>query len=130
MMNGKFLLDTNIVIDIMEDDKSIVERIKNFEEVYIPVTVVGELYFGAFKSEKVEKNMENISTLLDTIDVLDDNVETAKIYGEIKNNLKLKGRPIPENDIWVAAIAKHNNLTLLTNDDHFKEVADLSLETL
>lgn len=114
----------------MGNNKPIVEKIEKLEEVYIPVTVVGELYFGAFKSQKVEKNLESISTLLGTSTVLEDSVETAKVYGEIKNSLKQKGRPIPENDIWIAAIAKYNALTLLTKDEHFNEVADLSVDFL
>lgn len=129
-MNGRYLLDTNIVIGILGNNKPIVEKIEKLEEVYIPVTAIGELYFGAFKSQKVEKNLDSISTLLITSTVLEDNVETARVYGEIKNSLKQKGRPIPENDIWIAAIAKYNELTLLTKDEHFKEVADLSVEFL
>ncbi len=129
-MNGRYLLDTNIVIGILGNNKPIVEKIEKLEEVYIPVTVVGELYFGAFKSQKVEKNLESISTLLGTSTVLEDSVEIAKVYGEIKNSLKQKGRPIPENDIWIAAIAKYNALTLLTKDEHFKEVSDLSVDFL
>ena len=129
-MNGRYLLDTNIVIDLLGNNKSIVEKIERLEEVYIPVTVIGELYFGAFKSQKVEKNLESITSLLETANVLEDNVETAKVYGEIKSSLKQKGRPIPENDIWIAAIAKYNELTLLTKDEHFKEVPDLSVESL
>jgi len=54
-MSGKYLLDTNIVIGILANDQLLIERIKNMEEVYIPITVVGELYFGAFKSKKVKK---------------------------------------------------------------------------
>jgi tRNA(fMet)-specific endonuclease VapC len=129
-MSGRYLLDTNIVIGILGNNESIVEKIEKLEEVYIPVTVVGELYFGAFKSQKIEKNLESISSLLDNSTVLEDNVETAKVYGEIKNSLKQKGRPIPENDIWIAAIAKYNGLTLLTKDEHFKEVSDLSVDFL
>jgi tRNA(fMet)-specific endonuclease VapC len=64
------------------------------DEAYIPVTVIGELYFGAFKSKKVEENIQNISNLLESIPILGNSVNTARIYGEIKNQLKEKGRPI------------------------------------
>ena len=50
--------------------------------------------------------------------------ETSRQYGEIKNLLRAKGRPIPENDIWIAAIAKQHKLTLVSRDDHFKEIED------
>jgi len=50
--------------------------------------------------------------------------ETSRQYGEIKNLLRAKGRPIPENDIWIAAIAKQHELTLVSRDEHFKEIED------
>ena len=50
--------------------------------------------------------------------------ETSRQYGEIKNLLRAKGRPTPENDIWIAAIAKQHKLTLVSRDDHFKEIED------
>lgn len=129
-MNGKYLLDTNTVIAFLRNDEEIVEKITEQAEVYVPVTVVGELYFGAFKSKKQEENLRKISNLLEDIIVLDNNVQTARIYGEIKNQLKEKGKPIPENDIWIASIAKQYDLTLITNDLHFKEIDDLKLYSL
>jgi tRNA(fMet)-specific endonuclease VapC len=124
-MNGKYLLDTNIVISLLRKDNEIVEKIEELDEAYIPVTVIGELYFGAFKSKKVEENLQNISNLLENIPVLANSVSTARIYGEIKNQLKENEKPIPENDIWIAAIAKQYELTVMTNDIHFKEVEGL-----
>ena len=53
--------------------------------------------------------------------------ETAKHYGEVKNLLRAKGRPLPENDLWVAAIALQHGLTLVTRDAHFNEIADLTV---
>ena len=54
--------------------------------------------------------------------ILGTNVETALIYGEMKHSLRVKGRPLPENDIWIAAIALQYDLTLVTRDAHFQEV--------
>jgi tRNA(fMet)-specific endonuclease VapC len=53
---------------------------------------------------------------------------TGKFYGMVRKQLKDKGRPIPENDIWIAAIALQHNLTLLTDDQHFHEVDRLKIE--
>ena len=129
-MNGKYLLDTNAVIAFLRNDEKIVEKIKERVEVYMPVTVVGELYFGAFKSKKREENLKKISNLLEDMIVLENNVQTARIYGEIKKILKEKGKPIPENDIWIAAIAKQYDLLLITTDIHFNEIEDLPLYSL
>ena len=53
---------------------------------------------------------------------------TAREYGEIKSALQAEGRLIPENDIWIAAIAQQHDLTLVTRDEHFKEVKHLKVE--
>jgi len=53
---------------------------------------------------------------------------TAQQYGDIKNQLRAKGRPIPENDIWIAAIAMQYQLTLVARDGHFHEVDGLQVE--
>ena len=52
---------------------------------------------------------------------------TAEYYGVIKESLRAKGRPIPENDIWIAASAQRHDLILVTRDEHFAEIADLKL---
>ena len=56
--------------------------------------------------------------------ILPGSVETARHYGIIKSQLKKKGRPIPENDVWIAAIAKEYDLTLVTRDDHFSYIGE------
>ncbi len=127
IMNGKYLLDTNTVISFMRKDEKTVEAIHELEEVFIPVTVVGELYYGAFKSKKIKENLKNISELLKIISVLGNDVETARIYGDLKSKLKEKGRPIPENDIWIASIAKQYKLTIMTTDQHFEAIENLKL---
>lgn len=60
--------------------------------------------------------------------VLGCDAETARRYGEVKNGLRQKGRPIPENDIWIAAIALQYDLTLVARDVHFGEVDGLKVE--
>ena len=111
----------------MRKDEKTVEAIHELEEVFIPVIVVGELYYGAFKSKKIKENLKNISELLKIISVLGNDVETARIYGDLKSKLKKKGRPIPENDIWIAAIAKQYKLTIMTADQHFEAIENLKL---
>ncbi|GCL35383.1 virulence associated protein C [Sphaerospermopsis reniformis] len=52
--------------------------------------------------------------------MLECNTQTSRIYGEIKNQLRLKGRPLPENDIWIAAMSLQYNLILVTRNAHFQ----------
>ncbi len=124
-MNGRFLLDTNIVIAIFAKDASVIDSLERTEEVFVPITVLGELFYGAQKSSRVEANIAQINEFAESCSVVTCDSETALLYGDIKNNLRIKGRPIPENDIWIAAIAKQYAMTLVSRDDHFKEIDDL-----
>ena len=123
-MNGRFLLDTNIVIAIFANDNLVLKPLEMAAEVFVPVVVLGELYYGAQKSNKVENNLARINEFAESCSVIICDTETSRQYGEIKNFLRGRGRPIPENDIWIAAIAKQHELTLVSRDDHFKEIED------
>ena len=83
----------------------------------LPVTVAGELLFRARNSGRVEKNLPLL--VLDGI--------AAEHYAEIRLALKQQGRPIPENDMWIAAICRANDVPLLTFDKHFGYVPGLQL---
>ncbi len=126
-MSGKFLLDTNIVIAIFSNDLSVSKELAKTDEVFVPSVVLGELFYGAFKSNRRDENIERINDFANNSSVLVCDTFTSMQYGKIKNSLRLKGKPIPENDIWIAAITKANDLTLVSRDDHFKEIDGLLL---
>jgi len=127
-VNGRYLLDTNIIIALFAKNPQIHGHIANAEEVFVPCIAIGELYFGAYKSFKIQENIVCIDEFALNNTVLSCNSETAKIYGNIKSRLKDKGQPIPENDIWTAAIAQQYSLTLVSNDAHFDAIEDLKVE--
>ncbi len=97
-------------------------------EVYIPIIVIGELYYGASFSTQVQRNTENVKKLTNHYQILSIDEETTVMYGNIKASLRKKGKPIPENDIWIAAIAMRFNLSLVTRDGHFTEIEGILLE--
>lgn len=109
-MSGKFLLDTNIIIALFANETEIIENLARASEVFLPSIAVGELYYGAKKSKRDKENINRIDDLVADSTVLGCNVGTARKYGEIKHKLKLRGRPLPENDIWIAALAVQYNL--------------------
>lgn len=127
-MNGRYLLDTNIIIRLFTGDKAILNWLEKAPEIYISSIVLGELFYGAQKSANVESNTLKIIEFSSYSTILPCDGETAKHYGEIKNQLKKKGRPIPENDIWIGAIARQHSLTLVSGDLHFKEIESITLE--
>jgi tRNA(fMet)-specific endonuclease VapC len=124
-MNGRFLLDTKIVIALFANEATITSNLTQASEVFIPSIVIGELCYGARKSGRVEANLARIDEFVDSSTILVCDTETAQQYGEVKNNLRLKGRPLPENDIWIAALSLQYDLILVTRDAHFKEVENL-----
>jgi len=77
---------------------------------------------------QVEKNMAKLRELSSILTVLPCDSVTAYQYGQIKNTLRKKGRPIPENDIWIAACAIQNSLVLVTRDEHFTNVGNLKVD--
>jgi tRNA(fMet)-specific endonuclease VapC len=127
-MPGRILLDTNIVIALFAGEKPVRERLAECPEVYLPSTVLGELYYGARKSSQASANFARIEELAAAVTILPCDATTARLYGEIKASLRSQGRPIPENDIWIAAVAQQYGLTLVTRDEHFKNVAGLTAE--
>ena len=124
-MNGRYLLDTNIIIAFFGSELVVKNNLVQANEVFIPSIAVGELCYGARKSGRSKENLERIEEFIANNTVLECNIETSRIYGEIKNQLRLKGRPLPENDIWIAAISLQYNLILVTRDTHFQEVENL-----
>ena len=128
-MNGKYLLDTNIVIALFADDTAVKDNLAKADEVFVPSIAIGELCFGARKSGRVKENLERIDEFVANSVVLGCDADTARRYGEIKNALRIKGHPIPENDIWIAAIACQHDLTLTTRDTHYSEIENLSITT-
>ena len=127
-MSGRFLLDTNIVIAIFAEEPAVLERLAAAEEVFVPAVVLGELYYGARKAARSETNIARIDEFAAAAAVLGCDATTAYQYGRIKNDLRAKGRPIPENDIWIAAVAVQHGLSVVSRDDHFAEVKDLPRE--
>ena len=128
-MSGKCLLDTNIVIAIFSRDEAVMTELAKSREIFIPSVVLGELYYGAQKSAHKKENSAVIDKFASANTILACDVDTARQYGKIKESLLAKGRPIPDNDIWIAAIAFQHHLPLVTRDLHFNEIKGLAIKS-
>jgi len=126
-MPGRVLLDTHVIIAFFSGEKVVSKQFTE-SEVFVSSTVLGELYYGARKSAHATANLAKIDQFSAAVQVLSCDVVTAQLYGQIRDRIRLKGRPIPENDIWIAAVAIQHGLPLATRDDHFKEVDDLPIK--
>lgn len=123
--NKHLLLDTNAIIALQRDDQNLKKILGDATDVFVPIIVIGELYYGAYKSQQRAINIEKVTQFAHDRVILNVEFNTANIYGQIKQKLQAKGRPIPENDIWIASIAIQYDLVLITNDAHFQVVEGL-----
>jgi tRNA(fMet)-specific endonuclease VapC len=129
MTNGNnYLVDTNILIAFFKSDLQVIERFRKLNNINIPCISIGELYFGFYKSEKVEENIDMLSNALFQYNICDITLKTTAFYGKIKLQLKKLGNPIPQNDIWIAAIAQENDLIIATRDKHFLDLGFIKTE--
>ena len=129
MIGNKFLLDANIIAAWLKGETSVADKIDKAKEIHIPIIAVGELYYGALYSTQVAKNIKEIKSITANYGVLQIDEETTIAYGNIKAALRKKGKPIPENDIWIAAIAKRFKLVVVTRDKHFKEIDGINIKS-
>lgn len=101
----------------LEDVAGAVQRLS------IPVIVLGEFLFGIRRSRHRERYADWLGQLMEVSTVLDIDQETATQYSKLREALRRRGRPIPSNDAWIAALALQHDLAVLSRDGHFDEVA-------
>jgi tRNA(fMet)-specific endonuclease VapC len=125
----RLLIDTNIYSYALRGDDGVVEVLKKAEQIGISVISIGELLSGFKAGGREQKNREELENFLDSPRVIVYSVDedTSEFYAEILSNLREIGKPVPTNDIWIAAVAFQNGLKLFTKDEHFKAIAGLSL---
>ena len=124
------VLDSCAVIEHFKQNAKARDLLRQADTLYLPIVAYGELYFGALNSGNPEKKLEQVSDFVQIVTLLYPNKNTALNYAEIRLKLAKKGTPIPENDLWIAAIAKQYELPLMSNDEkHFTRISDLDLLT-
>ena len=126
-MNGKISLDTNIVIRLFKNDPLVTKRLTTLSTIYLPTPVIAELLFTARNSSRPKENHKIYNEFIDDCNVLNITRETASHYSAIRLELKKKGRPIPENDLWIVSICIEHNLPLVTGDAHFDNINGLEV---
>ena len=124
--NGRLAVDTNAVIAYREGIPAICTIIDN-KDIFLPVIVLGELRYGAINSARPAQNEEIIKKLLENSVLMNIDEAVAVRYARVRSDLRKKGQPIPENDIWIAAICLENEIPLLSNDCHFENINGLEV---
>jgi len=124
----KLLLDTNRLSDALAQVDEVLERLEVAEAIYVPSIALGEIRSGFLKGRRPKENETRLAWFLSQQGVSTLNVDAAVShrYAEIHRALYARGKPIPTNDLWIAAIAFENSLVLYTRDAHFSQVPGLA----
>ena len=126
------LLDTNAVVALLTGrSPRLIDKVTSSPvgSLALPTIVVHELYFGAYRSARIEHNLETLRLLITDIPVLDFDTQDAILSGEIRAELANSGRPIGPYDVLIAGQAKARRLTLVTNNvGEFERVEGLPVE--
>jgi len=127
LATGKLVIDTSVVVAVLRRVSGLKERLRNAEELLVPLVALGELEYGVNLATPPERQREAVRTFMESATLLLPTARTAAEYGRIKAALKSAGTPLPENDVWIAAFAAEHSLPLATRDAHFAHVAGLTV---
>ena len=119
------ILDTNALSAFADGVTSVAERLAAADELHVPVIVLGEYRFGIATSRRrreYEAWLTRGRAFWNLLPVIE---ETATHYASIRHELKKAGAPLPANDVWVAALARQHDLSILSRDPHFDAVPDI-----
>jgi len=119
------ILDTNAVSALFVGDPALAALLAGEQRLHLPVFVIGEYRFGLLRSRHRASLHRLLETLVAESIVLAADLETAATYARLRDELRRNGTPIPENDVWIAALALQHGLPLVTRDAHFDAVPRL-----
>lgn len=124
----KVLLDTNAYTALFRGHEGVANRVRRAEQVLVSTVVAGELLFGFRNGTRFDANHEELEAFLASpwVTLLPVTLVTADRFGRIAASLRRKGRPLPTNDIWIAAHAMESGADLLSFDQHFEHVEGLA----
>jgi tRNA(fMet)-specific endonuclease VapC len=120
-------LDTNRLTDLFQGDAELADRLGECDEVWLPLVVLAEIKAGFYGGTQQHRNQVLLQSFLamPTVGVLLPQRETAEHYARLFVQLKRAGTPIPDNDLWIAALVLEHDLQLITRDQHFERVPQL-----
>lgn len=119
------ILDTNGLSAMADGEVKLEPLLQGAAEIAIPVIVLGEYKYGIRQSRNRTRYEQWLAEAIASCRVLVVDRDTAGLYAEVRGELKRSGRPIPGNDLWIAALARQHALPVLSRDQHFDFVPGL-----
>jgi len=126
----KVCIDTCAYTAFQNGNRGILKLFDTCDQLIFPITVIGELQFGFANGSRYRENMDLLERFIvkSNAVIANTTMETAYRYGQLASFLKKNGTPIPQNDIWIAAIAMETGSHLATLDSDFQSVPGLVVE--
>jgi len=123
------LIDTNIYTYALRGESETIAVLRQLRGIGISSISIGELLSGFKAGKREAKNRKELEDFLDSprVRIYSVDEDTAEFYATILNSLRKGGKPIPTNDVWIAAVAFQNGLPLFTKDSHFEQIPGLTL---
>ena len=115
------ILDTNAVSALLSGEGGL-EPVLEEEVVHLPVIVIGEYRYGLARSKHGSRLERLLDLLIQESVVLPIDESTTRHYATVRERLRRAGTPIPENDVWIAALAHQHDLVIVSHDSHFDAV--------
>ena len=125
MTGNSVALDTSVAIDVLAGRAEPLTS-QPITEFLLPVIVIGELRYGALNSRRADENLAEVERLVARCRVMDVSTTTAEVYARLRLSLKQKGKPIPENDLWIASLCVESQVRLAAVDAHFDAIDGLN----
>jgi tRNA(fMet)-specific endonuclease VapC len=117
------ILDTNALSATAEGHPGVTRILAGVQQLALPVVVIGEYRYGIAQSRHRARYRRWLDSLITECTVLDITEQTTHHYAAINVELRQAGKPIPTNDLWIAALCRQHGLPLLSQDRHFDEVS-------
>lgn len=119
------ILDTNALSAAAEEHAGVVGILAGAQQLALPVVVIGEYRYGISQSRHRARYRQWLDDLIQDCVVLDVTEQTTHHYAKINVELRQAGKPIPTNDLWIAALCRQHGVPLLSRDRHFDVVAGI-----
>jgi tRNA(fMet)-specific endonuclease VapC len=125
----RLAVDTNAVVEYIRLERDYPRQLDEAKEVLLPLTVIGELFYGASRSDRPEHHRGSIARIIKRWHSLIPDIETSRVYGDIRaaaSRMPVSLRASKVNDFWIAALCIQHELPLLTNDGGFDNIPGLT----
>jgi tRNA(fMet)-specific endonuclease VapC len=126
-----YLLDTDILIYSLKAHEIVQQNLRHHlhDPINVSAVTLMELYYGAYKSQKIANNLAKVKTIENSLEIIPVNREMIEIFGVLKSDLEKVGKPLDDFDLILAATAMSHNLIIVTNNEkHFGRIDGLKME--